>query len=118
MIRMSRCRSLASVLTRRGDCAGHRSPRQAIYTAAIVSASQSHDFVSNSLLGFPKDARIRRLSAAAHEMIDNESASSYAPRPFGKLMAANRGEIATRILRAGTELGCLTVGIYSHEGEL
>lgn len=28
---------------------------------------------------------------------------------------ANRGEIATRILRAGTELGCSTVGIYSHE---
>ena len=33
-------------------------------------------------------------------------------------MAANRGEIATRIMRAGTELGCGTVGIYSHEGTL
>ena len=31
-------------------------------------------------------------------------------------MAANRGEIATRIMRAGTELGCNTVGIYSNEG--
>jgi len=30
-------------------------------------------------------------------------------------MAANRGEIATRIMRAGSELGCGTVGIYSHE---
>lgn len=30
-------------------------------------------------------------------------------------MAANRGEIATRIMRAGSELGCSTVGIYSHE---
>jgi len=30
-------------------------------------------------------------------------------------MAANRGEIAVRIMRAGTELGCRTVGIFSHE---
>lgn len=36
--------------------------------------------------------------------------------PFKKLMAANRGEIATRISRGASELGCQTVGIYSHEG--
>jgi pyruvate carboxylase len=30
-------------------------------------------------------------------------------------MAANRGEIAVRILRAATELGCRTVGIFSTE---
>eukprot|EP00934_Nitzschia_sp_Nitz4_P003661 Nitzschia sp. Nitz4//scaffold86_size83305//61772//65710//NITZ4_005269-RA/size83305-augustus-gene-0.59-mRNA-1//1//CDS//3329559271//3651//frame0 len=35
--------------------------------------------------------------------------------PFSKLMAANRGEIATRISRGATELGIKTVGIYSHE---
>jgi pyruvate carboxylase len=35
--------------------------------------------------------------------------------PFTKIMAANRGEIATRIMRAGTELGMETVGIYSNE---
>ena len=35
--------------------------------------------------------------------------------PFTKIMAANRGEIATRIMRAGSELGCKTVGIFSHE---
>jgi hypothetical protein len=38
--------------------------------------------------------------------------------PFTKLMAANRGEIATRISRGAAELGVQTVGIYSHEGEL
>ncbi|DAZ99854.1 TPA: hypothetical protein N0F65_008597 [Lagenidium giganteum] len=32
-----------------------------------------------------------------------------------KLMAANRGEIATRIMRAGNELGISTVGIFSKE---
>jgi len=31
-------------------------------------------------------------------------------------MAANRGEIATRITRAASELGIETVGIYAHEG--
>ena len=35
--------------------------------------------------------------------------------PFSKVMAANRGEIAVRILRAANELGCNTVGIYSFE---
>jgi pyruvate carboxylase len=38
-------------------------------------------------------------------------------QPFQKLMAANRGEIATRINRAASELGISTVGIYSLEGE-
>lgn len=36
--------------------------------------------------------------------------------PFEKLMAANRGEIATRIVRAAAELGIKTAGIYAHEG--
>ncbi|GKY97750.1 hypothetical protein MPSEU_000733200 [Mayamaea pseudoterrestris] len=35
--------------------------------------------------------------------------------PFGKLLAANRGEISTRITRAAAELGIATAGIYSHE---
>lgn len=36
-------------------------------------------------------------------------------RPFKKILAANRGEIAIRIFRAATELGLRTVAIYSHE---
>lgn len=35
--------------------------------------------------------------------------------PFKSLMAANRGEIAVRIMRAGNELGLRTVGIFSNE---
>jgi pyruvate carboxylase len=35
-----------------------------------------------------------------------------------KLLALNRGEIATRIFRAATELGLTTVGVYSQEDRL
>ena len=33
--------------------------------------------------------------------------------PFRRVLAANRGEIAVRIFRASTELGCRTVAIFS-----
>ena len=36
-------------------------------------------------------------------------------RPAGKLMAANRSEIAVRIFRAGNELGLRTVAVYAQE---
>ena len=39
-------------------------------------------------------------------------------RTIQKVMAANRGEIAIRILRAANELGLRTVGIYSQEDRL
>jgi len=35
--------------------------------------------------------------------------------PFNKVMAANRAEIAVRIMRAATELNMQTVAIYGHE---
>ncbi|PRW20525.1 pyruvate carboxylase isoform A [Chlorella sorokiniana] len=38
--------------------------------------------------------------------------------PFKKLMAANRGEIAVRITRAGIELGLTTLAIYSEADRL
>ena len=44
-----------------------------------------------------------------------EASCQKVPRPFNKLLAANRSEIATRIFRAATDLGLRTVAIYAQE---
>ena len=36
-------------------------------------------------------------------------------RSFTRILVANRGEIAIRVMRAATELGMRTVGVYAHE---
>lgn len=64
---------------------------------------------------------VRRMNSSSHvgtkhpTMSIGKSVTVEQP-PFKKLMAANRGEIATRISRGAAELGIQTVGIYSHEG--
>ena len=37
------------------------------------------------------------------------------PQKINKILVANRGEIAIRILRAASELGIRTISIYTHE---
>jgi len=44
-----------------------------------------------------------------------EEATTSGTKPFKKLMAANRSEIAIRIFRAATELGLRTVAVYAQE---
>src|SRR5436190_24140224 len=52
------------------------------------------------------------------EIASPDAGSESAPaslRPFKKILAANRSEIAIRIFRAATELGQRTVAIYAQE---
>ena len=44
-----------------------------------------------------------------------QGARGYASMNFEKVMSSNRGEIAIRFFRAGTELGKKTVAVYSAE---
>ncbi|CAN5761163.1 pyruvate carboxylase [soil metagenome] len=48
-------------------------------------------------------------------MPSKKSPSPSAIRPIKKLLVANRSEIAIRVMRAATELGIRTVGIYANE---
>jgi hypothetical protein len=55
-------------------------------------------------------------SVEAPPEVRNVARKAYRQPPFTKILAANRGEIATRINRAAAEVGSLTAGIYSYEG--
>jgi len=84
--------------------------------AAVSTIANNSSWIHERSLGNDADAHFFRLPTTAARVFSSAAEEYHPePRPFKKLMAANRGEIATRILRAGTELGCSTVGIYSHE---
>jgi len=55
------------------------------------------------------------MSSTTHHHKSADKSKSGVIRPFKKLLAANRSEIAIRIFRAGTELNLRTVAMYAQE---
>jgi pyruvate carboxylase len=81
-----------------------------------TTSSSSPSSSSSSLLKMPPST----LHASVIDKDVTEMASTVtegaSPRPFfSNIMAANRAEIAVRIMRAATEMNAGTVGIYVHE---
>lgn len=101
-----------------------RSLRRGVLLAVLALPNVVEAFVTPSLrhhgVGI-NDRTSRRDATVEKEMLQPPTESSNSPRvanpliPFSNIMAANRAEIAVRIMRAATELNAGTVGIFVHE---
>lgn len=108
-------RGLIQMAARRSKQASNRALRLSVARSTLPALSVAHHPIQQ-----------HQRAAAFHTFhTPDESAPGVAPTrtegmpppPFGKLLAANRGEIACRIMRGAAELGINTAGIYSHEGK-
>ena len=63
----------------------------------------------------PLSARTDLKSRPGLTLRRRMAASFSTKQTFKKILAANRGEIAIRIMRAATELNIRTTGIFAHE---
>lgn len=64
------------------------------------------------------DSSSSRRKASSSAKAAAPRPASAKPRKIGKLLVANRSEIAIRVFRAATELGIRTVAIYAEEDKL
>ena len=121
MILSAASRAFLRSAASRGSCSSS-ARTVAVRRTITPSASLSSATLSRSTPDGP-----RRFKSAEPMVADNDFSTAasvvteapgglFEDRPFKKIMAANRGEIATRIMRASAELGVPSVGIYSHEG--
>jgi len=109
-----------TVVRRAASRASRQQQRSLVRSAAARQAVASTSVLASNLGNVPSAASKGGSVSAFHT-----SAPTYQTAggvnvenpPFKKLMAANRGEIATRIVRAASELGIQTAGIYAHEGK-
>lgn len=89
---------------------------QAFFSSLVYSDMLNCTF---SKVGNAQRRWLRSPAAVSFERFKStfakEETEEISNAPFKKILAANRGEIATRISRAATELGSLSAGIYSHE---
>ena len=111
----TRCRSAKAFgsLSSRHSSHAYRRTVPAAVSSVLSSNLDTANQVSRdeSTRVFSTNVRTNHPSMAPKKSVN------VSEQPFKKLMAANRGEIATRINRAASELGINTVGIYSFEGE-
>jgi pyruvate carboxylase len=92
----------------------------AIAAVTFSDAFQPTSFARTVALRDVSIARVSPLKVATSgEVIKSDAAPvetpAYMDKPFKKVMAANRSEIAVRIMRASTELNMATVAIYGFE---
>ena len=90
-----------------------------------VVATGAHGFVGgralapNHVVAPTTTARpstyLEQLDTCALNDLDASHCADDGTPPFSKILAANRAEIAVRIMRAGTELDMATVGVYAFE---
>ena len=83
-------------------------------SSTITSLSNSKD--SNTAKS-TNDTKVNHRRDWKSTLAVEDEVDGIYGKPFGKILAANRGEIATRIMRACSELGVASAGIYSHEGK-
>ena len=91
-------------------------PRKLVVTSRAAISTTAGTFTSNPSRDQQKRLSSSHVGTQHPSMAPGKSVTVDKP-PFKKLLAANRGEIATRISRGAAELGIQTCGIYSHEGK-
>lgn len=121
---MGRSLSLARLaLSRRAQGSASRSGRTA-YSSPFRPVGLAGSTIINGGWNAQTQLRLQQITAfhTFHTPDDSVPKKKLtiegSEPPFGKLLAANRGEISTRITRAAAELGIATAGIYSHEGKM
>lgn len=90
--------------------------RRPIIRTSIIASLSTHSILSNNKKSKHLQYDYTKRFNSPKANTANHSFAKAKP-PFKKLLAANRGEIATRIMRASSELGIASAGIYSYEGE-
>uniref|UniRef100_A0A7R9V6Z0 Pyruvate carboxylase n=1 Tax=Chlamydomonas euryale TaxID=1486919 RepID=A0A7R9V6Z0_9CHLO len=92
-------------------------PRPAITAGSSPVASAAHcrhgaRFSAAVRPTFARRGRVVRVRAVTEAGLPNQVHPDITT-PFRRILCANRGEIAIRVFRAGTELGLRTVAVYS-----